>query len=148
MIVFECWDDWKITGMCIWVLKCLYACMLSWSHACLFIGFIDNLLTFDFALMIKCSHNTFFKDHMLLCLTSLMFTHFDDRMLPSLCALMITCDLPVCHLSHLIGRFDDYLIKYSNALMIASSLVSMFTCLISTHECTHDDREMSIVLEA
>ena len=85
---------------------------------------------------------------MLLCSTFLMFTCFDDRMLPSPYALLITCDLPVCHISHLIGRFDDYLIKYSNALMIASSLASMFTCLISTHECTHDDREMSIVLEA
>ena len=83
----------------------------------MFTCFVGNLLTFDFALMIKCSHNTFFKDHMLLCLTSLMFTHFDDRMLPSLYALMSTCDLPVCHLSHLIGRFDGYLLIYSNALM-------------------------------
>ena len=109
--------------------------------------FIDNLITLDFSLMIKFSR-VYLNDHMLLCSHTLMFTCFDDYILPCLYALMITCHLLVyCH-SHMIGCFDDYLLICSNALMIACSYASIFTCLISTHECTHDDREMSIVLEA
>ena len=74
--VLECWDDWEIRGMCAWVLKCSYACMLSWSNACLFTCFFDNLLIFFFALMI-----THFYVHMSWCSHASMFTCFDDPML-------------------------------------------------------------------
>ena len=147
-IVLECWDDWEIGGMCAWVLNYSYACMLSWSHACMFTYFVDNLQLFNFPLMIKCSYVYLLKWHMLLCSHSLMFTCFDNRMLSCLYALMITCHLPICHHSHMIGRFDDYLFICSNALMIECSHAFIFTCLISTHECTHNDLEMFIVLEA
>ena len=41
----------------------------------------------------------------------------------------------------MLGRFDDYLLLFSNDLMIACI---DFTCLISTRMCTHFDDEMSI----
>ena len=147
-IVLECWDDWEIRGMCTWVLKYSYACMLSWSSVSMFTCFVDNLQSFDFPLMIKCLYVYLLKWSHAPMLTFFDVHCFDGRMLPCLYALMITCHLPVCHHSHMTGCFDDYLFICSNTLMIACSHALIFTCLISTHECTHDDREMSIVLEA
>ena len=103
-------SECEIGVMCTRVLNCSYACMLSWSHACMFTCFVDNLLTFVFALMITCSH-----------VYLLWWSH---------------AHLPVCLHAHMLGCFDDYLILFWNALI--------FTCLISTHMCTHLDDEMSI----
>ena len=116
----------------------MHICMDAFMITC----FVDNRLTLDFALMIKCSH-VYLNDHILLCSHTLMFTCFDDCMLPCLYALMITYHLPVyCHShmigcfndymliycrSHMIGHFYDYLLVCSNALMIECSHVSIFT---------------------
>ena len=116
----------------------MHICMDAFMITC----FVDNRLTLDFALMIKCSH-VYLNDHIILCSHTLMFTCFDDCMLPCLYALMITYHLPVyCH-SHMIGCFNDYMLIYcrshmirrfydyllicSNALMIECSHVSIFT---------------------
>ena len=79
-----------------------------------------------------------------------MLTWFVDHMHLISHAMMIECfhvyilwwshaQLPVCLWAHMLGRFDDYLLLFWNASMIACLHASIFTCLISTHMCTHLD---------
>ena len=113
-----CWDDWEIWGMCTWVLKYSYACMLSWSCACMFTCFAYNLQLFDFPLMIKCSYVYLLKWSQ-----ALMLTFFDVHVFRWSHAPMSICfndhmPFTCIHHSHMIGSFDDYLLIYSNAFMI------------------------------
>ena len=141
MILLKCWGDWKIRGMCTWMLKCSYPCMPSWSHACMFTCFINNLFTFVFALMIICSHiYLFWWSH------APMFTCFDVHMLLCSHASIIVCShiyvlwwshakLPMSLHAHVLGCFGDYLLLCSNILMISCSHVWYpYTC---THRWRH-----------
>ena len=109
----------------------------------MFTCFIDNLLTFVFALMITSSHV-----YLLWWSHASMLMCCNHCMLPCLHALMITCPLTFIPSSLTQGRFTDYRLLYSNAMMIACSHALIFTCLIATHMCTQFNDEMSFGLKA
>ena len=153
---------------------CLQVYLLWWSHASMFTHFNVHLLwcshtsmstCFDYHILLSlytltitcplgympwCSYA-----RTLLWLYALMFTSFVDHLLLCSLSMMIKCfpvymlwwshaHFLVCLQAHMLGHFDDYLLLYWNELIIACSYALIFTCLISTHMCTHFNDEMSI----
>ena len=117
-IVLECWDDREIRGMCTWVLKYSYVCMLSWSRTCMFTCFANNLQSFDFPLM-KCSYVYLLKWSHAPKLTFFDVHVFRWLYAPCLYALMITCHFPVSFsydwmlwwlLARMFKCFDDWIL--------------------------------------
>ena len=97
---------------------CPYARTLWWLDAPTLTCIVDHLHFNSHATMIECFH---------VYMLWWSLTH-----------------LPMCLRAYMHGHFDDYLLLFWNALMIAFSHALIFTCLISTHMCAHLDDEMSI----
>ena len=114
---------------------------------CLYIQcFVDHMLTYVLALMIKCSHVYLLRWYvqMLWWSHAPMFTYLDDSMLPCLHALMIICShvyvlwlshahMPVCPHAYMFGCFDDHMITCSHArMLLCSHVITCFACDMCT----------------
>ena len=130
---------------------CVFGCFNAYMHICSH----DRMVVCSQALLITYSHWLCFDDKMLSCQLSLMISCFYAHFLWCSHVSMIVCShVYMLWWSHATYLYTIFLI-WLDALMVTCSYIQMlwwlastFTCLISTHECTHDHREMSIVLEA
>ena len=121
--MFGCFDDHMLTCTYALILICFY--LLGLSYVYMEARILPcSLLDAHF---FDCSHAW-----VVICLNAHMLTCFANHILPSSHALLIKCYCVAC--------FDDN--------MLPCTLTLIFTCLISTHMCTHLVDDMSLCLEA
>ena len=168
--MFTCFDDYTLPCLHVLTIKYTLACMPIWlisldalmitcSHSCMssYLRVLTCLVThmstwFDYC-MLSCSHAwllTCLNAYMFECLHAYMLRWsyapmlicLDDHMLLCPYALMIAFSLAyILWWSYVLILicFDDHMLLCSHALI--------FTCLISTHMCTHLDMFLCLEVE-